>query len=382
MVHCSQTIYETVLGCCRFWRATGDSIWRDRASSACELLLGIQQPDGGFDIGYDFDFGMLHRKGQSTSPEMVGLVALCEYAQLFGAAPVADAARRAAEWIGQHAVDVGHDRIAVPYSPLTTNRIMVYNGTSFACGALGCYLGTFTRDTELESLYRGMLTYLDRAMSVADGQPGRFWYYSDQSRDDLDDLKRIKIDYYHQMQQVEVHSLAQRVAPESIQAEIVHAAADHVAELAQRHDVVPYTNDARFFRGQIHLWGLSSVAAGMLEASGIDESCRNSYHTVARRTLDWIIDHGWRGGRFSAVLSPTGERIGVDRYMVRSDAWIFNALGAATLHLGPGRWTEVADRCYRTMAAANFSGPESHASNRRTRLLKRSWMAVKKLSTG
>lgn len=141
--HCSQTVYEALLGCCRMWEATHDSRWGDRSQRLLNILLRIQQPDGGFDIGYEFNFGRLHKKGQSTSPELVGLVALCEYAHLFEEKQAGQAAQRAAEWICKRALDMGDGKVAIAYSPYTINEVMVYNGTSFACGALGCYLGRY-----------------------------------------------------------------------------------------------------------------------------------------------------------------------------------------------------------------------------------------------
>ena len=52
---------------------------------------------------------------------------------------------------------------------------------------------------------------------------------------------------------------------------------------------------------------------------------------------------------------------------MRSEAWIFNALAAARKCLGDGPWSAIAEKCYLGMAAADFSGPESHALTRRKR---------------
>ncbi len=360
--HCSQTIYESLLGCCRMWESTGDQRWKARADRVLQLLLAIQQPDGGFDIGYDFNFGRIHKRGDSTSPELVGLVALCEYGRLFGTAPVAGAAKRAAEWIRTHAQSQGDDEVAIPYSPYTINETMVYNGTSFACGALGVYLGVFDGDDQLLGIYRGMLRYLDRVMSRAEDMPGRFWYYCDQSRDDWDEHRRVKIDYYHQMQQVEMHSLAQQLTPESAQERIIRDAADHVAALHERHPIIPYTNDKRYFKDQIHLWGLSSVIPGMLEAGVVLREFRPGYEKVAKDVLEWIRANAWNGSSFEAVLNKDGSRVAPRYYMVRSDAWVFNACASAAKHLGPGAWSDMAETCFATMEKANFSGMESHAS--------------------
>lgn len=375
--YCSQTIYESLLGCCRMWEATGDTRWKARAERVLAILLKIQQPDGGFDIGYDFNFGRLHKRGDSTSPELVGLLALCEYGRLFDRDRVQEAAKRATEWIRRHAQELGGGEVAIPYSPYTINEVMVYNGTSFACGALGYYLGVFGADKEISDLYHGMVRYLDRVMSMEEGSPGRFWYYCDQSRDDWDEQRRVKIDYYHQMQQVEMHALAQQVRPDPVQLKLIRDAADHVAYLQSRHPIVPYTNHARYFKDQIHLWGLSSVIPGMLEAAVVLPERREDYEKVARAVFDWIATHAWNGNSFEAILQKDGKRIDPRFYMVRSDAWVFNACAAAAKHLGPGAWGEMSEACFATMERADFSGMESHASCWRRRAFAGMWRVVK-----
>ena len=131
--YCSQTIYEVLLGCLRMYEATKESKWEKRCDKVVALLKHIQRPDGGFDIGYDFNFGMLHKKGDSTSPELVGLLALTEYARVFNKYDeIEPYAARAAEWIRKFARKKGENIFAIPYSPYNTKEIMVYNGTSFA----------------------------------------------------------------------------------------------------------------------------------------------------------------------------------------------------------------------------------------------------------
>ena len=360
--HCSQTVYETLLGCLRMWEATGQAVWKDRARRVLALLITIQQTDGGFDIGYAFNFGRLHKKGDSTSPELVGLVAMAEYGRLFGVEAVAAPARRAAEWIRGRALDLAEGRWAIPYSPYTVRDVMVYNGVSFAAGALGRYLGIVEEDRELCRIYRGMVAYLDGVLQSNADLPGRFWYYSDQSRADLVEPSRSKIDYYHQAQQVEMHALAEQACPAAGQLRLVQDAADHLVGLSERRLVIPYANATSYFGGQIHLWGLASVVPGMLEAAVILPTLRSTYHRVARRTLEWIIQYGWNGKHFEAILHPDGSGAATCGYMVRSEAWVFNALAAAAKHLGNGPWNDLAEQCYANIDAVDFSGPEIHAS--------------------
>lgn len=216
-----------------------------------------------------------------------------------------------------------------------------------------------------------MVRYLDSVLTSDPDLPGRFWFYCDQSRQDWDPLRRSKIDYYHQMQQVEMHALAQQVCPVEEQPALVRDAADHIAALSEKHPVLPYCNSSAFFSGQIHLWGLASVIPGMLEAAVVVPERAAAYRAVAEKVLDWILKHAWNGEHFEAILTRDGARVEPRYYMVRSDAWVFNALAAARKHLGDGPWSDVAEKCYQKMEAVDFSGPESHASRKVTRLLLR-----------
>lgn len=377
--YCSQTIYEALLGCCRMWEATNIELWKDRATRVFAILKKIQQPDGGFDIGYDFNFGYLHRKGESTAPELVALVALTEYARLFGNEQVEQSARSAVEWIRKFALDMGDGKVAIPYGPYSIKNVMVYNGTSFACGALGCYLGQFSGDEELQQIYHGMVKYLESVLSVDESLAGRFWYYSDRSRDDLNILARNKIDYYHQMQQVEMHAVAQQVCPNDLQLKIIRDAADHIVALHNCHPIIPYTNSSQFFKGGIHLWGLSSVVSGMLEAAVVIPDQRETYHKVARDVFTWILEHAWNGQYFEAILHKNGGKMEPRHYMVRSDAWVLNALAAAAKYLDGGLSNDICEACYGKMESVDFSGPESHASNLRTRMVVTVWVGIKRL---
>jgi hypothetical protein len=364
--HCSQTIYQTLLGCLRLWESTTDTRWRDRADRVLAILLEIQRPDGGFDIGYDFNFGKPHRKGESTSPELVGLVALSQYARFVSPEPVAKSARRGVAWVQAHSRALDEREWAIPYGPYSTDEIMVYNGVSFAAGGLGIFLGAWGPDPEIENIYHGMIDYLNSHLSRDASLPGRFWFYSDQSRTDLDAERRAKIDYYHQMQQVEMHSLAEQCAPYEAQLVLIRDAADHVVALHESQPVIPYVRPESFFRDTVHVWGYCSCASGLYEAARVIDDRRDRYRAVAAEIIAWLLEHAWSGEHFYPILSHTGTPLET-AYQVRSDAWVFNAIAGAHLHAGGDELLEVAERCYAKMARCDFSGPESHASNRRIR---------------
>jgi len=376
--YCSQTIYQTLLGCVRLWDATHDEKWEKRAKIVCEILMRIQSPDGGFDIGYDFNFGRLHKKGEPTSPELIGLMALVEYYKRFGGDHVATAAKKAANWISNNAIQLTGDKWAIPYAPYSIKEIMVYNGTSFAAGALGVYLPIFPND-KLETIYHGMNRYLYGVLSSTSNQPGQFWYYSDQSRTDLTELQRDKIDYYHQMQQVEMHVEAELCLNSPYQTDLIFAASEHVAYKQDGKGVIPYTNRKEYFSAQIHLWGYCSCASGFIMAGKVLKSKSEEFKERAERIYNWIYQHAWNGEHFYRIISKDDSAID-SKFYVRSDAWVFNSFSLAVKEgINAVKYLDVCERTYRKIEKSDFSGIENHASNRRIRLMSKILLFISNL---
>jgi hypothetical protein len=372
--YCSQTIYEALIGCLRLYDHCKSDIWKKRSEKLCKILIEIQRPDGGFDIGYDFNFGMLHNKGDSTSPELVGLLALVEYYKRFGGEIVEKSSHLAAEWIKNNAFKASDEEWAIPYSPYNTKEVMVYNGTSFAVGALGAYLGIFKND-DLEKIYRGMIKYLFNRMSTDHNNHGKFWFYSDQSRKDLNLFARNKIDYYHQMQQVEMHSIAQNSIPDNYQKQIIELATDHVISTQKKDGVIPYLNT----ESKIHLWGYCSCLSGFILASEIIENRSEHYLEAANKVANWIYRNAWNGKYFYPILDCHGHPIDKSFY-VRSDSWVFNSFSIAILkEIVPIEFLEVCEKCYLLMEKNNFSGAENHASSLRKRMIIKILEIIKKL---
>ena len=349
-------------GCIHLWDITKSEQWRARADYLCKLLRRIQRPDGGFDPGYDYNFGKFHRRGESISSELFSLSILVRYYVRFGGAEVEKTIHRAADWIRQFAIQVGEDMWAIPYGPYSSRHVMVYNGTSFASGALGEYLSVFP-DKKLEAVYCGMLTFLSHAMSECGDLPGKYWYYSDQSLSDLPAVSKSKVDYYHQMQQVEVHSRAQQVRPNPLQLEIIKHAAEHVLSLKTEDGVIPYLNRS----GDIHLWGYCSCASGFLMAAKLFPDDAVRYRQAASQIIEWICTHAWNGKYFYSIVTASGQPVD-RRYYVRSDAWVFNSLSLAVAEgIASDDVLEICDMAYQKMEKCNFSGIENHASCFRTR---------------
>lgn len=364
--YCSQTLYQSLIGCLRLFLKTNDVIWSKRAKTLCELLIKTQRPDGGFDIGYDFNFGRLHKKSESTSPELVGLLALVEYYKVFGGEDVKRAAHRAAAWVTNNALDLGNGEWAIPYGPYSIEQVMVYNGTSFAAGAIGVYLSVF-QDDRLQKIYHGMNKYLYCVLESNINEPGKYWYYSDQSRLDLTEIQRNKVDYYHQMQQVEMHTMAELSLSSPYQRSIIIEATLHIASKQEESGTIPYLNTAT----PIHMWGFCSCASGLIYASQIDTGLKEQHLERARRVIKWIVENSWSGDYFYPIVEKDGTVIDHNFY-VRSDAWVFNTLALAIKEgVIENGYLEICEKSYLKMESVNFSGIENHASNLRIRLVNR-----------
>jgi hypothetical protein len=366
--HCSQSIYKPLLGCLLLWDVTNNAVWEKRSKKLCHLLIKIQKSDGGFDNGYDYNFGRFHKKGEPIAPELVGLFALTEYYKRFGGENVAYAAKKAAYWIKNNAFQINGNEWAIPYGPYSSKEVIVYNGTSFAAGSLGVYLSVFP-SKELEIIYHGMNKYLYNVLSSTPNELGKFWYYSDQSRKDLSDYQRNKIDYYHQMQQVEIHSEAENCLSSPFQKEIIYSATEFITAKQLENGAIPYTKQTENKGGDLHLWGFCSCASGFILAGKLNQSKKIEYLERAKKIYNWIIKYSWNGEYFYPIISENGK-VTDKRFYVRSDAWVFHSFSVAVKEgIEAERYLDICEKSYCKMEAANFSGIENHASNKRIRLV-------------
>lgn len=380
---CSQTIYECLLGAIKIYKYTKSDYWKNECKELINIQFQIQQPDGGFDIGYDFNFGFLHKKGESTSPELLGLLAYVEYANCFGSTlEIQERSEKAANWICKNAIACKNGYY-IPYAPASTKDVMVYNGTSFACGALGAFIGYYNPDDKkFLEIYKGFIQYLSSALVFEKGFSGKSWPYYDQERKDLNPEIFDKIDYFHQMQQVEAHCIAQLYCPNQEQLKIIQLASNNILDLYEANGYIPYTNKKELFGGNIHLWGFSSIISGLIHAEKQVQLEKQKVEAVLKFCYDFIMEsYNNKNNMFFPIMSPNGTIV-YDTYMVRSDAWVFNSLSNFLEenkdYINSDELLNALTKVFAKMKNQNFSGLESHASTAKTRLISKAICLIKK----
>jgi hypothetical protein len=356
--HSVQTIYKSLQGCIYLHQSNAEGNWLYEVHKLAIILINIQNPDGGFDTGYNYHFGsdMLHRKGQSLACETTALTVIGQYQEINPAKDFDEFISSGLDWIKQYSVRKDNGFYIIPYCPDIVNDTIIINGISFTAAAMGKTLKE--NDETGQEIYRGMISFLKNNMVISSVSGGRYWPYFEQGSTILSENEKKKIDYYHLAQQVEIHAIAQQQMPLDEQYEIIKFGADHLVHIHHENGIIPYDNMG-LFDGCIHTWGLSSVIPAMIEASKIISENKSKYHLVATQTIKWIIDNAWNGCYFYDILTPGGTPVSKD-YMVRSDAWCFQAFASYTRAFGSGPWTEIAILCYNRLKNFDFSGYEKH----------------------
>ncbi|EIA0804350.1 hypothetical protein ACFJZ3_002545 [Vibrio vulnificus] len=374
---CSQTVYQSLMAAVSVHRIEKKTSTLALVEEIALVLVSIQRPDGGFDIGYDFNFGKLHRKGESTSPELYAVVALnAAYDVLLedrenykeSIILIESSIKMSVEWIKQHYIQIDDRNCAIPYGPYSTKNIMVYNGVSFAVGALGTSL-RFYKGQELEELsriYDGFISYL--LDSLYETEFGYVWYYNVQNRTDIDNVALKKIDFYHQAQQLEMHSIANMSAPRLNQLKIIKKAASTLIDIAnKKNGAVPYTNDDIYFGGRYYLWGFSSLIPGLLKSVIHVPEFKDNIETAVSKVNDFISKHAVANSHYLSVLSKDLSKIDYP-YMPRSDAWVVASRLYYSEYYNKDN-IHFDKEILRRIVDCDYSGQENHAQNKRKKIL-------------
>ncbi|HCH2842714.1 TPA: hypothetical protein NKT21_001960 [Vibrio parahaemolyticus] len=376
---CSQTVYQSLMAAISVYKIKRTSKSLELVNDIALVLIDIQRPDGGYDIGYDFNFGKLHKKGESTSPELYAVVALnLAYDVLIQGGNefeksiilIKSSIIKSIAWIRSNAVRLSDDMYAIPYGPYSTHDIMVYNGVSFATGALGTSLRFFKGSDlkELVSIYNGFNRYL--LSNLMESEYGFVWYYNVQSRNDLDRKALNKIDFYHQAQQLEMHAIAQDYYPDGSQLEIVKMAATTLINISiYNKGNVPYTNDDIYFNGRYYLWGMSSLVPGLLKCVKYLPHLKLDIERSAKYVHAFISKYGinHKEHMYFSVLSKDLKALNYP-YMPRSDSWVVASRLYYHEYFNTNDFNFEVSILERIINC-NYSGQENHAQNKRKKIL-------------
>jgi len=356
--HSVQTIYKSLQGAIYLYEYNKSKIWLEHATYLAKLLSSIQQPDGGFDVGYNYPFGstFIHKRGNSLACESTAILVLGQYNKIKPTITVQNAIRKGISWIANNSKNVSATEWAIPYDPTLAKEIAIINATSFASSALGANINP--SNIRLQEIYLGMITFLDNKLLYDPKRNGKYWLYFDNFWIGTPKQFANKIDYYHLAQQIEVHCISQAINPVTAQIKFIEEGADYLCSIHNEFGIIPYDN-CNNFDGYIHTWGLASVVSSMLEVAILLPQKKKQYIKVAKDNMFWLLNNAWNGEYFYDILTIGGNPISKD-YMVRSDAWCFQACSAYTKYFGSGNWEILALKCFDRMSSKNFSGREKH----------------------
>ena len=286
--HCSQTIYQALLAALHMYEATNEKYWLDEAKKLKDIMIDIQQQDGGWDIGYFFNFGYNHHKGESTSPELLSLVALIKYWEIEKDERVKQSIHKGIDWIINNSYELETDWV-IPYGPYSTKDVVVYNGMSFAQAPLAMwskYEEDIERKNKIIEIYRGMNRYLAKQLIKTDN--GSYMFYS-LPREGMDDKAREKVDYYHMAQQLEMHNYANNYCPDENSLKIVLEFGEHLLSMQEEDGQIQYLNNEP--NKGIHLWGYCSIINAFIDMNFITSNY--DFDMGAKKIVNWISKYGY-----------------------------------------------------------------------------------------
>lgn len=355
--YCSQTLYESLSFCNNMYEITNNEDWKKEGLHVIEKIRLIQQDDGGFDIGYEFNFGKTHKKGWSSAPECKMLVSLIEFGSIFGFDDVIDVVDRGIQWILNNSIQMDEDKWIIPYCPMATKEVMVYNGVSFALAPLATYYKYIKQDKKIKEIHDGYINYLYDEFEWENG----YWKYSDQKRTDLKDIQHIKIDNYHLGQQLEMHCHSYDSLPNLKNKEIIDGLAEYLITLHQGSypNPPPYLNYISNQEQGVHLWGYASLINGFLSYYQISK--KKEFLVASKQIFDWINKFAWLNTYFACVYHEETKRMD-KRFYPRSDAWVINNLSSYLRCCCEREYMARVQDVYDYIRTQDYSGFENHAA--------------------
>ena len=323
-VLCSQTLYQAMQAYLNLYGASSDIQYLDGAKHVAEKIAGIQNEDGGFDIGFNFVFGsgiMKASAHESTTPEILCTYALQKYRDDSSDTSFDSNIESAIGWIKKVAIRTAPDAMAMPYAPDTLKDPHILNATSFTLPVLAHWIDA-TGDSEAKSLYDQFCSFLIKNMEgegEGEGDAGYFPYFYKAGLRAHFERQLDKIDNYHLGQQLKYHVIAQNYCENADNDLMIKRMAQYLIEIRDENGVYEYCAEHEQFPNNVHIWGYAAAPEALARASEYlgDSEMGEAGHRIYK----WIVNNAWNGNYFFPVLDLDGEVL-ESEYYARTSGWV------------------------------------------------------------
>ena len=364
----SQTLYEVFFYLNNFVERYSDDL-----HYVISVIVDTQLDDGGFDIGYDFQYGpSMSKKSklEGTSPELLSLTALSLYESRFPNhnPRVKPAIRKAVDWILTRLVKTQFG-VAIPYAPDSFDGIHITNATSFCISALSTSAQHFNgvEKANVVSVVESMYDFM-HAQLVYETESSAYWPYFYQYADE--NHKRLinsKVDNYHIAQQLYHHYLAEKYLPNANNRRILELTSEYLFSKLDDEYFVPYTIFKGAASGKIHLWGYSSLIPAFVSA--YEFGLGDKYKRAAIGVFEFIKKYCVCEDHFAPIILINNKKLFDSNFYPRSDAWVLHGISALNnIDSLSDNWVSFCYKVYSKMKKEKFRGLENHVVTLRMKL--------------
>jgi hypothetical protein len=378
-VICSQTLYETLLAIIDIYELTKKAVYLEQIKNVSSLIVKNQNRDGGFNIGYNFNFGtrlIKNNNNESTAPEMLSLYALIRANEYLKSDKINSAVSYGVHWIEKHSIKISAEKYGIPYAPNTLNDVHIINASSFCLPALAYYAKNNKKDDRIKLLFNRYINFLYDELETNCFSDGKYWrYFYRGGKRFENEIQKDKIDNYHLGQQLKYHCVIQKIIPTNKNLKIIKHLSDYLLSIRNTHGIYEYCNSHSFKPNNIHIWSFSSAIQGFVDAYSIikDEKLLESAVTIKK----WIIKNSWNGKYFIPVLDLNGNVLD-NNYYPRTNAWTIHSMTQYMQYYGIEEdLLQIVEKVYSDLSNNSFIGKEKHVWTKRLVYATRSYHWLK-----
>ena len=370
-VRSSQTLYEVMLTLLNMNQIYKEQNYQKQIKELSKLIVSTQMPDGGFDIGYNFAFGINMTKKsdrESTTPEVLSIYSLIKYYDLYKDEEVINSIEKGIKWIINNSYKYMEKYWVIPYAPSSYKEVHITNAISFAVSTLSYYMYVFKYNInpKIREICDGMLLYMKDELIVSDNKG--YWNYFEKKLIKKDDYY-IKIDNYHIAQQLYYHMSIQKHYKNSDNDEIVKLVSNYLKNKIKENVAVPYIEIKEKKTKDIHTWGYASILLCALE-------WKNSEYIS--NVIDFMKKNIIGDNHFFPIIKENGEVVD-EGYYPRSDAWILHSLSEYLIYnKNDNKIKKIIDIGLELQERNKYSGKENHVYTFRKKYFSKCINIIKK----